>query len=314
MLTQFILGRLMLLPVVLFGVSVLVFLVLHLVPGNPAQVIAGADAPPETVRQIEIELGLDKPLPEQYAIYISRVLQGDLGRSLRSRRPVLADIADALPNTIELALVAAAITPLIAIPLGVIAAARRRTRIDSGLMLFSMLGITLPAFALALGLMWLFGYQLRWFPISGDAGPIWTLEGLRSVFLPALSLAIGAVATLARLTRSAMLEVLNQDFVRTARAKGLREMAVLLRHGLSNALLPVITVIGLQVALLLSGAFVTETVFAWPGIGRLAVFAIAARDFPVVQGVVLTISVMFVLLNLAIDVLYAYVDPRIHYV
>jgi peptide/nickel transport system permease protein len=311
--TQYIVRRLLVLPVVLFGVSVLVFLVLHLVPGNPAQVIAGPDAPPETVKAIERELGLDRPLPEQYALYLGRVVQGDLGRSLRSHRPVLADVMDALPNTLQLALVAALITPVLALPLGVAAAAKRGTLVDSGLMVVSMLGITLPVFALALGFMWIFGYQLRLFPISGYGGPIWTADGLRSVALPALTLAIGAVAQLARLTRSAMLEVLNQDFVRTARAKGLGESIVLLRHGLANALLPVITVLGLQVALLLSGAFVTETVFAWPGVGRLAVFAIQARDFPLVQGTVLVIAVMFVLINLAVDVLYAYVDPRIHY-
>jgi ABC-type dipeptide/oligopeptide/nickel transport system permease component len=312
-LTQYILRRLLLLPVILIGVSVLVFLVLHLVPGNPAQVIAGPDAPPETVAAIEHELGLDRPLPEQYWLYVGRVLQGDLGRSLRSRRPVLSDVLDALPNTLQLALVAAAVTPLIAIPLGVIAASRRGTAVDTGLMVVSMLGITLPVFALALGFMWIFGYQLRLFPISGYGGPIWTADGLRSVALPALTLAIGAVAQLARLTRSAMLDVLNQDYVRTARAKGLREGVVLLRHGLANAMLPVVTVVGLQMALLLSGAFVTETVFAWPGVGRLAVFAIQARDFPLVQGTVLVIAVMFVLVNLAVDVLYAYVDPRIHY-
>jgi ABC-type dipeptide/oligopeptide/nickel transport system permease component len=311
--THYVVRRLLLLPIILFGVSVLVFLVLHLVPGNPAQAIAGPDAPPETVAAIERELGLDRPLPEQYVLYISRVLQGDLGRSLRSRRPVLSDVMDALPNTLQLALVAALITPLVAIPLGVAAAARRGTAVDSGLMLVSMLGITLPVFALALGFMWVFGYQLRLFPISGYAGPIWTADGLRSVALPALTLAIGAVAQLARLTRSAMLEVLNQDYVRTARAKGLGEGIVLLRHGLANAMLPVVTVLGLQIALLLSGAVVTETVFAWPGIGRLAVFAIQSRDFPLVQGTVLVVAVMFVLLNLAVDVLYAYVDPRIHY-
>ncbi|HEY1298441.1 MAG TPA: ABC transporter permease [Chloroflexota bacterium] len=311
--TQYIVRRLLLLPVVLFGVSVLVFMVLHLVPGNPAQVIAGPDAPPETVAAIERELGLDRPLPEQYALYLNRVLHGDLGRSLRSRRAVIDDVMDALPNTLQLALVAAIVTPLLAIPLGVTAAAKRGTPLDSGLMLVSMLGITLPVFALALGFMWIFGYQLRLFPISGYGGPIWTLDGLRSVALPALTLAIGSVAALARLTRSAMLEVLNQDYVRTARAKGLRENGVVLRHGLVNALLPVITVLGLQVAVLLSGAFVTETVFAWPGVGRLAVFAIQSRDFPLVQGTVLVIAVLFVLVNLAIDVLYAYVDPRIHY-
>ena len=218
MVTQYILRRILLLPVVLFGVSVLVFMVLHLVPGNPAQVIAGPDAPPETVAEIEHELGLDRPLPEQYALYLGRVVQGDLGRSLRSRRPVLDDVLDALPNTIQLALAAAVITPLIALPLGVLAAARRGTAVDRFLMVVSMLGITVPVFALALGFMWTFGYQLRLFPISGYGGPIWTPNGLRSVALPALTLAVGAVAAMARLTRSAMVEILNQDYVRTARA------------------------------------------------------------------------------------------------
>lgn len=311
--TQYILRRILILPIVLLGVSVLVFMVLHLVPGNPAQVIAGADAPPETVRMIEIELGLDRPLPEQYARYMSRVLQGDLGRSLRSRRPVIADVADALPNTLQLALLAAIITPIIAIPLGVLAASRRGSWLDSGLMLGSMLGITAPIFAIALILMYLFAYRWHLFPISGYGGPIYTPTGLRSALLPAVTLAVGTVATMARLTRSAMLEVLSQDYVRVARAKGLRETVVLLRHGLRNALLPVVTVLGLQVAYLLSGAVVTETVFAWPGVGRLAVFAIQSRDFPLVQGTVLVISVSFVLVNLFVDIVYAFIDPRIHY-
>ncbi len=311
--SQYILRRLLVLPIVLLGVSVLVFMVLHLVPGNPAEVIAGPDAPPATVAAIEKQLGLDKPLPEQYAIYLNRVLHGDLGRSLRTKRPVLTDVMDALPKTIELAVAAAIITPIIAIPLGVFAAAKRGTPTDSGLMMTSMLGITAPVFAVALALMWVFGYRLRWFPISGYGGPIWTLDGLRSVALPAITLAIGSVATMARLTRSAMLEVLNQDYVRVARAKGLREPIVLLRHGLKNAMLPIITVLGLQVAYLLSGAVVTETVFAWPGVGRLAVYAIQARDFPLVQGTVLVISLFFVLVNLVVDVVYAFIDPRIHY-
>lgn len=311
--TQYILRRILILPIVLLGVSVLVFMVLHLVPGNPAQVIAGADAPPETVRMIEIELGLDRPLPEQYARYMSRVLQGDLGRSLRSKRPVIADVADALPNTLQLAILAAIITPIFAIPLGVLAAARRGSWLDSGLMLGSMLGITAPIFAIALILMYIFAYRLRLFPISGYGGPIYTPQGLRSALLPAVTLAVGTVATMARLTRSAMLEVLSQDYIRVARAKGLRETAVLLRHGLRNALLPIVTVLGLQVAYLLSGAVVTETVFAWPGVGRLAVFAIQSRDFPLVQGTVLVISVSFVLVNLFVDIVYAFIDPRIHY-
>jgi peptide/nickel transport system permease protein len=311
--TAFIVRRLLVLPIVLLGVLALVFLVLHLVPGNPAQVIAGADAPPETVAAIEHQLGLDRPLPEQFVRYVGRVLRGDLGQSLRTRRPVLDDVMDALPNTIQLALAAAFITPIVAIPLGVIAAAKRGTPLDGGLMLLSMLGVTAPVFAIALGLMWVFGYRLRWLPISGDGGAIWTLDGFKSIVLPAVTLAVGAIATMARLTRSAMLEVLNQDYVRVARAKGLTERVVLLRHGLRNALLPLLTVLGLQVAFLLSGAVVTETVFAWPGVGRLAVYAIQSRDFPVVQGTVLVIATMFVLVNLIVDVLYAVVDPRIHY-
>lgn len=311
--TQYIVRRLLLLPIILLGVLALVFMILHLTPGNPAQVIAGPDAPPETVAAIEKELGLDKPLPEQFGIYLSRVVQGDLGKSLRSKRPVIDDVLDALPNTIQLTVVAALITPLFAIPLGVMAAAKRGSWLDSGLMLVSMLGITAPVFAIGLGLMWIFGYQFQVLPISGNGGPPWTVEGFRSMILPATTLAVGSVAIMARLTRSAMLEVLNQDYVRVAHAKGLREGVVLLRHGLKNALLPILTVLGLQVAYLLSGAVVTETVFSWPGVGRLAVYAIQARDFPVVQGTVLVIATLFVLVNLTVDVLYAFVDPRIHY-
>jgi len=311
--TNYISRRLLILPVVLLGVSMLVFLVIHLVPGNPAQVIAGADAPPETVAAIERDLGLDKSLPEQYIRYLGRVVQGDLGTSLRSKRPVIDEVMTALPKTIQLALAAAVITPLVAIPLGVAAAAKRGTSIDTGLMMVSMLGITVPVFAVGLGLMWVFGYKLGWLPISGSGGPIWTLDGFRSMVLPALTLAVGSVATMARLTRSTMLEVLGNEFVRVARAKGLRELPVLLKHALPNALLPIVTVLGMQFAYLLSGAVVTETIFAIPGVGRLAVYAIQARDFPVVQGAVLIISLLFVLVNLLVDLLYAVIDPRIRY-
>ncbi len=309
--THYISRRLLILPVVLLGVSMLVFMVIHLVPGNPAQVIAGADAPPETVAAIEKDLGLDRPLPEQYWRYLTRVVQGDLGTSLRSNRPVLDEVMDALPKTIQLAVAAAILTPIMAIPLGVTAAAKRGTPVDTGLMMVSMLGITVPVFAVGLGLMWIFGYELQLLPISGSGGAIWTWDGLRSMILPAITLAVGSVATLARLTRSTMLEVLGQDFVRVARAKGLREIPVLIRHALPNALLPIVTVLGIQFAYLLSGAVVTETIFAIPGVGRLAVYAIQARDFPVVQGAVLIISFLFVLVNLLVDLLYAVVDPRI---
>jgi glutathione transport system permease protein len=311
--TQYIIRRILILPIVMVGVSILVFLVLHLVPGNPAQVIAGPDAPPETVAQIEEELGLNKSLPEQYWRYISRVAQGDLGQSLRSKRPVIDDIMDTLPNTLQLTFVAMLITPVIAIPLGVVAAAKRGTWIDSALMLVSMLGITAPVFAVALGLMWVLGFKLELLPISGYGGPFWTWEGFKSILMPAITLSVLSIAATARLTRSAMLEVLGEDYIRTARAKGLANSSVLMRHGLKNAMLPVITVLGLQVAGLLSGAVVTETVFAWPGLGRLAVYAIDSRDFPVVQGTVLVISLIFVIVNLIVDLLYAFVDPRIHY-
>jgi ABC-type dipeptide/oligopeptide/nickel transport system permease component len=310
---QYILRRLLILPVTVFGASVLVFMVLHLVPGNPAQVIAGADAPPATVEAITRELGLDKPLPEQYWNYLKHTLQGDLGRSLRSKRPVADDIRDALPNTLRLAVLAAVITPLIAIPLGILAAAKQGTPLDTSVTFLATIGITMPTFATGLILIFVFGVRFGWLPISGIGGPIWTLDGLKHVLLPAIALSLGSIAVVARLSRSALLEVLNQDYIRTARAKGLRDRQVVLRHGLKNALLPIVTVFGLQIGGLLSGAVVTETVFAWPGIGRLAVSAIAGRDFPVIQGCLLVVATLFVLVNLAVDLLYAVIDPRIHY-
>jgi len=310
---QYIMRRLLLLPVIALGVSILVFLVLHLVPGNPAQVIAGPDAPPATVKQIEHELGLDRPLPEQYWNYLNRVLHGDLGRSLRSKRPVTSDIRDALPNTLVLAALAAVVTPLLAIPLGMLAATRQGTPADTAVTFFSTIGITMPVFAVGLLLIFFFGIRLGWLPISGIGDTLWSPDGLKHAILPAITLSLGSIAVVTRLSRSALLEVLNQDYIRTARAKGLREGSVILRHGFKNALLPVITVYGLQIGGLLSGAVVTETVFAWPGIGRLALSAIQGRDFPVVQGVLLVVAAVFVLVNLLVDLLYALVDPRIHY-
>jgi len=310
---QYIMRRLLLLPVIALGVSILVFLVLHLVPGNPAQVIAGPDAPPATVKQIEHELGLDRPLPEQYWNYLNRVLHGDLGRSLRSKRPVTSDIRDALPNTLVLAALAAVVTPLLAIPLGMLAATRQGTPADTAVTFFSTVGITMPVFAVGLLLIFFFGIRLGWLPISGIGNTLWSPDGLKHAILPAITLSLGSIAVVTRLSRSALLEVLNQDYIRTARAKGLRERSVILRHGFKNALLPVVTVYGLQIGGLLSGAVVTETVFAWPGIGRLALSAIQGRDFPVVQGVLLVVAAVFVLVNLLVDLLYALVDPRIHY-
>ncbi|MER3397219.1 MAG: peptide ABC transporter permease [Chloroflexota bacterium] len=310
---RYILRRLLVMPVVLLGVSFLTFSMLHLAPGNPAQIIAGPDAPQEVVAQIERELGLDKPIYVQYWNYLSGALRGDLGRSIRTKKPVAEEVLAALPNTIELAVAAMLIAPTIAIPIGVLSAARRASWVDASAMFGALLGISMPVFARGLILMWLLAFSLGLFPISGRGGPFWTPDGLRHVFLPAVTLAIGLIAVLARLTRSAMLEVLNQDYIRTARAKGLAERVVIFRHALKNAMLPVVTVLGLQLAGLLGGAVVTETIFSWPGVGRLAVDAIRTRDFPVVQGAVLVTSLTFVFVNLIVDVLYAYLDPRIRY-
>ena len=310
---QYVFRRLLLLPITALGVSVLVFLVLHLVPGNPAQVIAGADAPPATVQAIEHELGLDRPLPEQYWNYLRRVLHGDLGRSLRSKRPVINDIKDALPNTLALAALAAAVTPLIAIPLGMIAATRQGTAVDTTVTFLSTIGITIPVFAIGLLLIFVFGIRFSWLPISGIGGSLWSLDGLRHAILPAITLSLGSIAVVTRLSRSALLEVLNQDYIRTARAKGLGERVVLLRHALRNAVNPVISVTGLELASLLGGTVIVETIYGWPGLSSLLLSGVRSRDYPVVQGVVLVIAVLTILINLLVDLTYGLLDPRIRY-
>jgi peptide/nickel transport system permease protein len=297
---------------VLLGVSVLVFLILHLTPGNPALVVAGPDAPPEVVRDVEKALGLDHPLYVQYGRYLDRVLHGDLGRSLRSREPVLDRLTTTFPVTVTLAVVGALWTVVVSVPLGIIAAYHRNSALDLASIFVVLAGSAMPVFALGLIVLWVFGVVLRWFPISGYAS-LRTLEGWRHIALPVVTVSSGTIALLARLTRSSMLEVLNQDFVRTARAKGEREIAVVVRHAFRNALLPVITVVGLQFGILLSGAFITESIFSLPGMGRLLVQAILERDFPVVQGAVLLAAVTFVVTNLLVDVLYGFADPRIRY-
>jgi peptide/nickel transport system permease protein len=297
---------------VLAGVSVLVFLILHLTPGNPALIVAGPDAPPDAVRDVEHALGLDQPLYVQYGRYVSRVLRGDFGRSIRSREPVLDRLRATFPVTLALALVGVLWTVAVSVPLGILAAAHRNSALDLATIVVALGGSAMPVFALGLFVLWLFAVQLRWLPLGGFA-PLTTLDGWRHIALPAVTVSAGTIALLARLTRSSMLEALNQDYVRTARAKGTNEFLVLARHAFRNALLPVITVIGLQVGLLLSGAVITETVFSLPGMGRLLVQAIQARDFPVVQGAVLLAAVTFVLTNLAVDLLYGLADPRIRY-
>jgi peptide/nickel transport system permease protein/oligopeptide transport system permease protein len=290
----------------LLGVATIIFLIVHLLPGDPARLIAGLLASEQDVARIRTQLGLDKPLLAQYAIFLGQLLRGDLGVSARTNASVVSEIASRLPYTVALAVISTVIATAAGILAGTLAAARHNRRLDVLISSVALFGISMPVYWLGLMMIIVFSIQLHWLPVAGAQEPL-------AYVMPSLTLAAFSVALVARMTRSAMLEVLGQDFVRTARAKGVIERAVLLGHALKNALLPVITVVGLQFGALLGGAVLTETVFSWPGVGRLLVDSIFARDYPVVQGVVLVFSFLFILVNLAADVCYAYVDPRIRY-
>jgi len=290
----------------LVGVTVVVFALIRLVPGDPARLVLGLQASEEEVQRLRVQLGLDQPLPVQYARFLGRLVQGDLGRSVVTGEPVTREIAARLPATVQLAVASTLLATVAGMAAGVISATRQYSWVDYLVMTVALFGISLPVFWLGLMLMLLFSVHLRWLPAGGYGTPA-------HLVLPTITLAAFSVAIIARMTRSSLLEVLHQDYVRTAWAKGLGARAVVLRHALKNALIPVVTVIGLQFGGLLGGAILTETVFAWPGMGRLLVGAIVARDYPVVQGAVLVFAALFTLVNLAVDVLYAYVDPRIHY-
>ena len=285
------------------GVSVGVFALVHL-SGDPVLLMVPSDAPREVVEATRSALGFDRPLPEQYARYVSNAVRGDLGVSLRINRPVATLIRERLPATILLTAAALVIATVIAIPAGIVSAVRRGTIIDRLAMVGAVAGQAVPIFWLALLLIAFFGVQLRWLPVYGYGT-------FAHLVLPAVSLSTVIVGRLARVVRSSMLEVLGQDYVRTARAKGLADGRVLFLHALRNAAIPIVTLLGLQFAQLLGGAVVTETIFAWPGVGRLVVEAIFNRDFPVVQGVVLVVSLIFVVVSLLIDVAYALLDPRV---
>jgi ABC-type dipeptide/oligopeptide/nickel transport system permease component len=285
------------------GVSLVVFGLVHL-SGDPVLLMVSSDAPPDVVATTRHALGLDRPLLEQFADYVARVAQGDLGTSLRSSRPVAALIRERLPATVELTVAALLIAVAIAIPAGIVSAVKRGSTLDRLAMVGAVAGQAVPIFWLALLLIAFFGVYLRWLPVFGRGS-------LAHLVLPAVSLSTVILGRLARLVRSSMLEVLGQDYVRTARAKGVGEVRVLAGHALKNAAIPIVTLLGLQFAQLLGGAVVTETIFAWPGIGRLVVEAIFNRDFPVVQGVVLVVSLIFVAVNLLVDLAYAALDPRI---
>jgi peptide/nickel transport system permease protein len=308
--------RLALLVPVLLGVSVVVFMVLHLSPGDPAEIMLGSQATRDDLARLRADLGLDQPLHVQYVRWVAHVVRGDLGRSLWMKRPVLAEVMTRLGATLILTATALVISTLAGIALGVASASRPNSLLDRLSAVTSLFGASMPVFWLGIVLMVVFALNLGWFPASGMYAPYGggdLGDLLAHLVLPAVTLAAASVTIIARLTRSTMLEVLGQDFIRTARAKGLVERAVVLRHALKNALIPIVTVVGVQVGYLLGGAILTETVFAWPGVGSLMIQGILARDFPLVQGCVLVVALSFVLVNLAVDLLYAWLDPRIRY-
>jgi peptide/nickel transport system permease protein len=304
----YVVRRLGLSALIVTGVSFLVFMMLHLVPGDPVLVMLAESPSVEDRASLEHQLGLDEPLPVQYWDYVDRAAHGDLGRSIRLQVPVATLIKDRFPNTLVLTVSALALALVLGVVFGTVSAVYHRTPGDYAVTLLALIGVSLPSFFLGIMLLLFFGLKLGWLPIAGNT------EGAKSLVLPAVTLAVVPLATIARLTRSSLLNVLGEDYIRVARAKGLPRRKVVLRHGLRNSLIPVVTVVGVQFGTLLAGAVIVETVFAWPGIGRLLVNAVNDRDFPLVQGIVLVVSVGFVLVNLVVDVLYPAIDPRVRHV
>jgi len=303
--------RLMLSVPVLFGVLLFGFLLLQLVPADPAAIIAGPTASPELVAEVRRDLGLDKPVLIQFLLYMGRVLQGDLGVSLISNTRVTSELAEAIGPTAELMFACLVWAVPLGVALGTLAAVYRGRFLDRLVIAVSVAGVSTPVFFIGLILMQYIGYQWGLLPFIGRGGPLWSLDGLAALALPALTLGLIFIGPIARMTRTSALEVLNADHVRTARAKGLSEKAVILHHVLRNALIPVVTLIGLQAGYLLGGAVVTETIYSWPGVGRLAVGAILASDFPLAQGAILVLALAFLVINLIVDMLYAVLDPRV---
>jgi ABC-type dipeptide/oligopeptide/nickel transport system permease component len=293
---------------VLLGVSVTVFTMVRLVPGDPVQLmfVNQAMPSPERVEEMRHQMGLDLPVWRQYAEYVTGILHGDFGNSYRSRQPVFEEIITRLPNTLKLTFASLLVAVTIGITAGVLSAVYKGRWIDKVSMVVAIFGISIPGFWLGLMIMLLFGVRLEWLPVSGAT--TW-----RHLVMPAFTLGLLSSAVIARLTRASMLDALNQDYVRTARAKGLGSSRVVIRHALRNAMIPVVTIVGLQIGGLLSGAFIIESVFAYPGIGQLAVTALQSRDFPVIQGIVLFVATIYVGVNLLADLIYGYLDPRIQY-
>ncbi len=331
---RYILRQLILIIPVLVGIMTAVFILLQLIPGDPAVAMGGERLQDEDLERIRRDLGLDRPLPIRYLYFIWSALRFDFGNSIRTRQPVSGELLQFFGATMELSLAALVIAVVVGVPLGVIAAINRNSRLDYGTMVFALIGISTPVFWAGIVAIYVVSFRFKLFPIGGiidsqirldhitysyilDSIITGNWPALRSTLyhlaLPATVLATIPMAIIARMSRSAMLEILEQDYLRTARSKGLRERIVISRHAIKNALIPIITVIGLQFGGLLSGAFLTETVFGRPGIGRYVVTAIGARDYPAIQGTVLVVAIIFVLINLLVDVLYAFLDPRVHY-
>ena len=301
---KFIFKRLVMLVPVLLGVSLLVFAILSFTPGDPAQLILGENAPAEAIEALREEMGLNDPFLVRYAHFVGDAITGDFGRSYATGREVAGEIFSRFPNTLALAGLGVLIAVLIGVPVGIISATRQYSLIDSGSMLIALLGVSIPNFWLGLMLILTFSVGLGWVPSGGFTS--WS-----SLILPAITLGTGAAAIITRMTRSSMLEVVRQDYIRTARAKGVPESAVINQHALKNAMIPIITVVGLQFGYLLGGAVLTETVFSWPGVGRMMVDAIRQKDTPTVLGTVVFLATTFSLVNLMVDILYGFVDPRI---
>lgn len=303
---NYITKRLLLFFPVVIGVMTFVFFMIHLVPGDPVELMLGENAIDSDKERLRIALGIDRPIITQYFSFIIKAFRGDLGRSIHSNMPVFTVIAERFPSTIELALCAIFVAVIISIPLGVISAYKQKSIFDNGSMVISLFGISMPSFWLGPILIIIFSIKLGWLPVSGRGG-------ISYIILPSITLGTALSAILTRMTRSSMLDCLKEEYVSTARAKGLSEKVVIIKHALANAMIPIITIVGLQSGALLSGAIITETIFSWPGIGRLTIQAINTRDYPLLQGCVLIIALSYVTVNLLTDILYAYFDPRIKY-
>lgn len=331
---SYIIRRLLMLIPVLVGMSIIVFSIIHAIPGDPAETILGDKASEESKEALREELGLNKPIYVQYFTYMGRLLQGDLGNSIRTNTPIVQEIGPYLAATLELTMFSMAIAIFIGVNAGILSAWKQNSLFDYASMIVALIGVSMPIFWLGLMEQWIFALELKWLPslgrmnardpleaithlylidamLSGRWDQVWTVT--KHLILPGIALGTIPMAIIARMTRSSMLEVLRSDYIRTARAKGLNQLPVVYKHALKNALIPVVTVIGLQTGLLLGGAVLTETIFAWPGVGRYIFEAISFRDYPVIQSGILIIAVIFVLINLIVDLLYALIDPRINY-